>query len=505
MKLKELLCSAWEHSTFPRSNIYTLYGDNVEFVDIMGLSNNSRNVEQGTLFFALRGVHSDGHAFISQAIEAGAVAIVLEVLPSIVQPNVVYIQVRDSYEAMGYIASAYYGQPSLSMQVVGVTGTNGKTTIATLLYRLYRSANYATSLLSTVCNYVNDEPIPSTHTTPGSIELQALLARMRDAGCRYVFMEVSSHAVVQQRIAGIHFAGGIFTNLTRDHLDYHGTVLEYLKAKKGFFDILPKTAFALTNADEKSAMVMLQNTSARKRSFALYNLADYKAKVIAQYVDSTELEIDGQEVNVCLVGDFNAYNLLAVYATSVELGLGKEEVLRLLSMLKSVDGRLETFRSAKGGYTVFVDYAHTPDALENVLQTLHNLREKSSPFTERSGEKAKIITVVGCGGNRDKGKRPLMAELAARLSDRLILTSDNPRDECPEDILADMRAGLDDNALKTTISIVDREEAIRTACILASVGDYVLIAGKGHETYQEIMGVKYPFDDRTIVRNILNT
>lgn len=500
MKLEILLRSAWEHQA-KANNPYTLHSREAEGVEIVALSDNSRSVEEGTLFFALRGVKVDGHQYITQAIACGAVALVVEELPEELDPNVCYILVEDSQEAMGWIAAAYYGHPSREMQVVGVTGTNGKTTIATLLYRLHRSAGYSVGLLSTVCNYINDQAIPSTHTTPGAIALQALLAQMREAGCTHAFMEVSSHAVAQRRIAGIDFDGGIFTNLTRDHLDYHGTVLEYLNAKKRFFDDLPRTAFALTNADEKSGMVMLQNTLARKLSYSLHSLSDYRAQILAQHADSTDLTIDGRELSVCLVGDFNVYNILAVYGATLQLGMPREEVLRLLSTLRSVDGRLETFRSERRGYTAFVDYAHTPDALINVLTTIQTLRDSTS----RQGQKGQIITVVGCGGDRDKGKRPIMAAEAARLSDKLILTSDNPRSEDPEDILRDMKAGLDADSLGRSLSIVDRAEAIRTACMLASAGDYILIAGKGHEDYQEIKGVKYLFDDREVVRSIINS
>lgn len=499
MKLIDLLLKAWDRLSDKSPKVYQIHGKKAESVEIDTLINDSRLAREGTLFFALKGVQADGHNYIDKVIAQGGRAIVLETLPESLSPEVCYIQVSDSHEAMGLIASAYWGHPSRDMQVVGVTGTNGKTTIATLLYRLYRAAGYPTGLLSTVRNYIDSKAVASTHTTPGAIELQALLAQMRDAGCSHVFMEVSSHAVAQRRIAGIEYDGAVFTNLTRDHLDYHGTVLEYLNAKKRFFDDLNPQAFALSNSDEKSGMVMLQNTKARKLSYSLHSMSDYRAKVRSQMPDCTEIEIDGREVLVRLVGDFNVYNLLAVYAVSRELGMERDEALRLLSTLESVDGRLETFRSERGGYTAFVDYAHTPDALVNVLETIRQLSQKASIDAPRG----KIITVVGCGGDRDKGKRPIMAQEAARLSDRLILTSDNPRSERPEDILKDMQAGLDTEALSRTLTIVDRAEAIRTACMLASKGDYVLIAGKGHEDYQEIKGVKYPFDDREVVRNIL--
>ncbi len=497
MKLIDLLNKAWDKLKDKAPRPYKIHQNTSDNLDVQSLTSDSRKADDTSVFFALKGTAVDGHDYIASALKQGAKVVVLEKLPRELQDDVCYIEVVDSHEAMGLMASAFYGHPSREMRVVGVTGTNGKTTIATLLYRLYRAAGYPTGLLSTVCNYINDKAVPSTHTTPGAIELQALLAQMRASGCAYVFMEVSSHAVAQKRIAGIDFDGGVFTNLTRDHLDYHGTVLEYLNAKKAFFDTLPSQAFALTNADEKSGMVMLQNTSARKLSYSLHSMSDYRAKILAQMPDYTEVEIDSRELMIRLVGEFNVYNTLAVYAVARELGLDKEETLRLLSTLKSVDGRLETFRSERGGYTAFVDYAHTPDALVNVLTTIQSLRQKSVH------KEAKIITVVGCGGDRDKGKRPIMADSAARYSDRLILTSDNPRSERPEDILADMQSGLDAEAMQRTLTIVDRAEAIRTACMLASEGDYVLIAGKGHEDYQEIQGVKHPFDDREVVRNIL--
>lgn len=496
MLLSELLHSAWAVSPMPA---YKTHGIEPATVCVSQLCDDSREACQGSLFFAIRGVNSDGHHYITKAIELGATAVVLENMPHDLSPHVSYIQVADSADAMGYIASAFYGHPSRGLSVVGVTGTNGKTTIATLLYRLYRTAGYPTGLLSTVCNYIDHQAVPSTHTTPGAIRLQGLLAQMRDAGCSYVFMEVSSHAVAQRRIAGIEFAGGIFTNLTRDHLDYHGTVQEYLNAKKRFFDELPTKAFALTNQDEKSGLVMLQNCKARQRTYALHSLADYKAQILSQYADSTEVEIDGVIAEMQLVGEFNIYNLLAVYGACRELGMPRQEALQLLSQQKSVDGRLETFRDESKGYTAFVDYAHTPDALVNVLETIRTLRDNTP-----KGDLGQIITVVGCGGDRDKGKRPLMAQEATRLSDKVILTSDNPRSERPEDILQDMKAGLDAAALSKTLTIVDRAEAIRTACMLANEGDYVLIAGKGHENYQEIQGIKHPFDDRNVVRNIIN-
>lgn len=497
MNLIELLSSACDDAVFKGENAYSLYGAAAQSLEITSLTDDSRHVSSGTLFCAIRGVHSDGHQYINKAIEQGASAILLETLPEDLQEGVCYIKTSDSPELMGRIASAWHGHPSRSMTVVGVTGTNGKTTIATLLYNMYREAGFATGLLSTVCNYIDGRAVPSTHTTPGAIALQALLSEMRDSGCSHVFMEVSSHSVAQRRIAGIDFDGGIFTNLTRDHLDYHGTVLEYLKAKKRFFDDLPAKAFALTNVDEKSGPVMLQNTQARKVSYALHSPADYKAQVVSLYPDSTDITINQREVTIQLVGEFNVYNLVAVYAAAVETGLSEEEAIRQLSLLRSVSGRLETLRSEAKGYTAFVDYAHTPDALVNVLETIRTLRDKLP-----SKQKSQIITVVGCGGDRDKGKRPLMAGEALRLSDKVILTSDNPRSEDPMSILNDMKAGLDPTLLMNSLTIVDRAEAIRTATMLAQQGDYILIAGKGHETYQEIQGVKHPFDDREVLRAV---
>lgn len=492
MILSELLKQSYAHP-LARAHSYTIHGDRALGLDLANLVDDSRQAKADSLFFALRGASCDGHSFVPLVVQAGTRAIVLEKLPEELHPDVTYIQVPDSREAMGLIASCWWGHPSDAMQVVGVTGTNGKTTIATLLYRLHRRAGLRCGLLSTVCNYIEDEPIPSTHTTPGALQLQALLAQMRDAGCSHVFMEVSSHAVDQRRIAGLSFAGGIFTNLTRDHLDYHGTVREYLYAKKRFFDELPATAFALSNSDDRNGEVILQNTSARRLYYGLHSLGNYRAQILEQYPDSTELEIDGVEVVVRLVGEFNVYNLLAVYATALQLGMERQEALRQLSLLSSVDGRLETFRSCRG-YTAFVDYAHTPDALVNVLETIRALRGKQA---------GQIICVVGCGGDRDRGKRPLMASEAARLANRLLLTADNPRSEDPMSIIEEMKAGLAPEALARSLTIVDRAEAIRTACMLAQAGDYVLIAGKGHETYQEIKGVRYPFDDRVVVRSVL--
>nr|WP_314601076.1 UDP-N-acetylmuramoyl-L-alanyl-D-glutamate--2,6-diaminopimelate ligase [uncultured Porphyromonas sp.] len=461
----------------------------LEQLEITKITEDSRAVTAGTLFVALRGTQSDGHRFIPSAIEAGSRAIVLETLPEELQDGVAYIVVPSSSEVLGLLSSALHGHPSRQLTVVGVTGTNGKTTIATLLFRLFRALGYRCGLLSTVCNYIEDEAISATHTTPSAPELQALLGRMRDAGCTHVFMEVSSHALAQHRVAGLHFRGGIFTNLTRDHLDYHGSVQEYLRAKKSFFDGLGKEAFALTNVDDKNGLVMLQNTRAEKYSYALRSAADYRAEILEQYPYGTQVRIDGREVLVCLVGEFNIYNLLAVYGAALLLGVAKEDVLIQLSQLTAVDGRFQSFISEKRGYIAIVDYAHTPDALANVLETIQELK----------GRKAEVICVVGCGGDRDRGKRPIMAQEAARRSDRVILTSDNPRSEDPQAIIAEMKAGLSPEDLSRTLSITDRAEAIRTATMLAKAGDIILIAGKGHETYQEIAGVRHHFDDREIL------
>ena len=461
----------------------------LEQLEITKITEDSRAVTAGTLFVALRGTQADGHRFIPSAIQAGSRAIVLETLPEELQEGVAYIVVPSSSEVLGLLSSALHGHPSRQLTVVGVTGTNGKTTIATLLFRLFRALGYRCGLLSTVCNYIEDEAISATHTTPSAPELQALLARMRDAGCTYVFMEASSHALAQHRVAGVHFRGGIFTNLTRDHLDYHGSVQEYLRAKKSFFDGLGKEAFALTNVDDKNGLVMLQNTRAEKHSYALRSAADYRAEILEQYPYGTQIRIGGKEVLVRLVGEFNIYNLLAVYATALLLGVPKEDVLIQLSQLTAVDGRFQSFISEKRGYVAIVDYAHTPDALANVLETIQELK----------GRKAEVICVVGCGGDRDRGKRPIMAQEAVRRSDRVILTSDNPRSEDPRTIIEEMKAGLTPDELARTLSITDRAEAIRTATMLAKAGDVILVAGKGHETYQEIAGVRHHFDDREIL------
>lgn len=453
----------------------------------------SRKVEKGDLFVAQRGVHADGHLFISKAVEKGASVVVCEELPEVQSENVCYIVVADSSLALGVIASNYYDQPSRKMKLVGITGTNGKTTTATLLYELVRLMGEKAGLLSTVCNYIDGEKCPSTHTTPDAIEMNEYMARMVEAGCKYCFMEVSSHAVHQKRIAGLDFDGAIFSNITHDHLDYHKTFKAYIEAKKAFFDGLKKEAFALTNLDDKNGMVMLQNTQARRYTYSCRAMADFHAKVIEKHLDGTLLQLNGKEVWTKFTGDFNAYNLLAVYATACLLGLEKNEVLRCMSLLVPVSGRFETLLS-KEGVVAIVDYAHTPDALENVLSTIKGLKGKNNI----------VITVVGAGGDRDKTKRPEMADAACRYSDRVILTSDNPRSEEPAAIIADMQAGVTEEHRKKVLSITDRKEAIRTALMMASRNDIVLIAGKGHEDYQEIKGVKYHFDDKEVVRELFN-
>lgn len=463
-------------------------------LEIKGIHFDSRKIEKDFLFVATRGVQSDGHDFIDQAIENGAIAVVCETLPSSVPLPTTYIEVLDSHDALGKIASAWNSYPSEKLTLVGITGTNGKTTIATLLYKLFQDLGYKTGLLSTVCNYINQEQKPTTHTTPDAIQLNALLKEMVDAGCTHAFMEVSSHAVVQKRISGLKFRGGIFTNLTHDHLDYHETFEAYRDAKKLFFDQLPETAFALTNKDDKNGLFMLQNTKAVKKTYSLLSLADFKAKVLEYHFNSTLMIINGKEILTQFVGKFNAYNLLAVYGGAICLGEDPDKILLSLSTLQSVAGRFQAFHSPEG-YTAIVDYAHTPDALVNVLNAINEVLEG----------KGNVITVVGCGGNRDKKKRPVMAKEAVRLSNYAILTSDNPRFEEPEEIINDMAEGLKDSpSSKKTLKITDRKEAIRTACLLAQTGDVILIAGKGHEDYQEVKGVKHHFDDREVVLAIFN-
>jgi len=460
-------------------------------VEITGVNIDSRRVEAGHLFVAIPGTQTDGHKFIPKAIEQGAVAILCEYFPNKREPGVTYIAVESTEDCVGEVATQFYGDPSRKLKLVGVTGTNGKTTIATLLYNMFRKFGHKCGLLSTVCNYIEDEAIPADHTTPDPIELNRLLARMVEAGCEYAFMECSSHAIAQKRIGGLRFTGGLFTNLTRDHLDYHGTFENYLHAKKAFFDGLDKDAFAITNADDKNGAVMVQNCKAQVKTYSTRTMADFRARIIECHFEGMYLEINGKEVGVQFIGKFNVSNLLAVYGAAVMLGKKPEDILVILSTLKSVSGRLEPIQSPEG-YTAIVDYAHTPDALENVLNAIH----------EVLNGKGKVITVCGAGGNRDKGKRPLMAQEAVKQSDKVIITSDNPRFEDPEDIINDMLAGLDQKQMKKVLSITDRREAIRTACMLAEKGDVILIAGKGHEDYQEIEGVKHHFDDKEVVREI---
>ncbi len=459
--------------------------------EITGVNIDSRRIAEGHLFAAMKGTQTDGHAYIGKAIELGAAAILCEDMPENTVEGVAYVQVKSTEDAVGEVATTFYGDPSRKLKLVGVTGTNGKTTIATLLYNMFRKLGYKCGLLSTVCNYIEDERIEADHTTPDPIELNRLLARMVEAGCQYAFMECSSHAIAQKRIGGLKFAGGIFTNLTRDHLDYHKTFENYRNAKKAFFDGLPKSAFAITNADDKNGMVMVQNTKATVKTYSTRTMADFRAKILECHFGGMYLEIDGREVGVQFIGKFNVSNLLAVYGAAVMLGEKPEDVLVVMSTLKSVSGRLDPVHSPEG-YTAIVDYAHTPDALENVLKAIH----------EVLGGKGQVITVCGAGGNRDKGKRPLMAQEAVRQSDKVIITSDNPRFEEPQAIIDDMLAGLDAKQMKKVVSIVDRREAIRTACMMAKKGDVILVAGKGHENYQEIRGVKHHFDDKEVLRGI---
>ena len=462
--------------------------------DIKGVNIDSRKVADGHLFIAMRGTQVDGHKFIPKAEELGAAAILCEQIPEEKKQGVTYVQVADTEDVVGQVATTFYGNPTSKLKLVGVTGTNGKTTIATLLYNMFRKMGHKCGLLSTVCNYVEGEAYPTDHTTPDPIELNELLGKMVDAGCEYAFMECSSHAIAQKRIGGLTFAGGIFTNLTRDHLDYHKTLENYRDAKKKFFDDMPKNAFAITNADDKNGMVMVQNTKATVKTYSIRTMADFHAKIIECHFEGMYLEVNGKEVGVQFIGKFNVSNLLAVYGAAIMLGKEPEDILVTLSTLKSVAGRLEPIRSEEG-VTALVDYAHTPDALENVLNAIHEVME---------GKKGKIITVCGAGGNRDKGKRPLMAQEAVKQSDRVIITSDNPRFEEPQDIINDMLAGLNAQQLKSVISIVDRREAIKIAVMMAEKGDVILIAGKGHEDYQDVKGTKHHFDDREEVRKAFN-
>jgi len=462
-------------------------------IPVSSLQFDSRMVESGCLFFALRGTASDGHQFIGKAIEKGATGVVCEILPDTLKEEVCYLVTADSRKTLGMMASSFYGNPSSQLKLVGVTGTNGKTTTVTLLHRLFRDLGVRAGLISTIENRINDTILPATHTTPDPIRINELLFRMVEDECTHCFMEVSSHAIDQQRIAGLTFNGGIFTNLTHDHLDYHKTFDAYLKAKKGFFDCLPLLAFALVNRDDKNGAVMLQNTRASKYTYSLQTIADFRCRILENQFSGLQLNFEGQDVWFRLIGVFNAYNLLAVYAAALLLGQKKTAVLIHLSRMEPVDGRFNTFHSANG-ITAIVDYAHTPDALQRVLETINAIR----------GQEGQLITVVGAGGNRDTAKRPVMARIASDLSDRVILTSDNPRFEEPEAILADMEKGVEKDQHTKVLVIANRREAIRTACVLARQDDIILVAGKGHENYQDIKGVKVPFDDKEIVKEILS-
>jgi UDP-N-acetylmuramoyl-L-alanyl-D-glutamate--2,6-diaminopimelate ligase len=461
-------------------------------VSVSGICFDSRKVKPGYLFVAVKGTQADGHQFIPKAVEMGANAIVCETLPETIYEKATYVTVKNSAQSLGVITANFFGNPSQKLKLVGVTGTNGKTTVATLLYKLFGSLGHRCGLISTVEYRIIDQVLPSTHTTPDPIQLNELLNRMVEAGCTYAFMEVSSHAIDQDRIAGLNFKGALFTNITHDHLDYHKTFENYIKAKKKFFDELPSEAFALVNADDKRGMVMMQNTRAGKYSFGLKKMVDFKGKIISNTIEGLELEIGNKTVWFKMVGDFNAYNLLAVYGASMLLDQDSDQVLTLLSSMKGAIGRFELI-SPGSKFTAIVDYAHTPDALKNVLETIKEVR---------SGNE-QIITVVGCGGNRDRTKRPLMASIAARFSDKVVLTSDNPRDEEPMEIIKEMQAGIGPSDVRKTLVIADREEAIKTACMMAREKDIVLVAGKGHETYQEIKGIKYPFDDREVVERMM--
>ena len=481
MRLSELLKDIqYTHLVMPK-----------EEVDVTGINIDSRLVQRGDMFIAVRGTQTDGHAYIASAESNGAVAIVCEELPERQNPNIAYITLPDAQSVTGQLATTFYGNPSSRLKLIGVTGTNGKTTIATLLYMLFMEMGHRCGLLSTVCNYINGTAYPSTHTTPDAISLNRLLAKMVEEGCEYAFMEVSSHALAQERVGGLEFTGGIFTNLTRDHMDFHKNMENYLKAKKSFFDNLPRNAFAITNLDDKNGLVMVQNCRADIKHYSTRTICDYRARLIETHLDGMILEFNNHEFNTLLTGRFNISNLLAIFAAAVELGKDAEDVLRVLSSLKPVSGRFETIHS-NDGITAVVDYAHTPDAIKNVLGTIKEVLRGYG----------KIITVVGAGGNRDKGKRPIMAVEAVKNSNKVILTSDNPRNEEPQDIINDMLAGLDEEQKRNVLSITDRKEAIRTACALAGKGDVILVAGKGHEDYQEIKGVKHHFDDKEVIKEI---
>ena len=462
--------------------------------EISSVAFDSRKVNTGAIFIAVVGTQVDGHNYIQLAIEKGAIAIVCNSLPAETLPQITYVIVKDTSESLGYIASNFYDNPSEKLKIVGVTGTNGKTTIVTLLFNLFTDLGYKTGMLSTIQNKINNRVLETTHTTPDALKINELLNQMVDDGCEYVFMEVSSHAIVQHRITGIMYTGGVFTNITHDHLDYHNTFKEYIKAKKLFFDNLPSNAFAITNIDDKNGNVMLQNTNAKKFTYGLKNMASYRGKIIENGFEGMMMNVDGSEMYSLLSGKFNAYNILAVYATALLLKQNKEEVLVSISKLKGAEGRFDIIRSASG-ITAIIDYAHTPDALENIISTINSIRTHNE----------QLITVVGAGGNRDKSKRPIMAKIVSLLSNRVILTSDNPRNEDPIQILADMRKGIDPAKKNMAMVIPDRKEAIITAYNIARTGDMILIAGKGHEKYQEIKGVKYPFDDKEIIAELMNT
>ncbi|MFV8368274.1 UDP-N-acetylmuramoyl-L-alanyl-D-glutamate--2,6-diaminopimelate ligase [Flavobacterium sp. LB2R40] len=453
----------------------------------------SRKIGINDVFVAIRGSISDGHDFINKAIQQGAVAVVCDALPTVIEKGITYVLVKDTNSAVAFMAANYFGNPSQNLKLVGITGTNGKTTIASLLYQLFKKAGFKVGLLSTVKIMVDEKEYKATHTTPDSITINHFLSEMVDNGVEYCFMEVSSHGIHQKRTEALHFVGGVFTNLSHDHLDYHPTFAEYRDVKKSFFDNLSKNAFALSNIDDKNGQVMLQNTAAKKLTYALKSYADYKAQILENQLSGLLLKINGNDVWVKLIGTFNAYNLLAIYGTAVELGMESLEVLRLVSDLESVSGRFQFIVSASN-ITAIVDYAHTPDALENVLKTINDIRTKNE----------QLITVVGCGGNRDKAKRPIMAGIASDLSDKAILTSDNPRNEDPEVIISEMEQGVAPQNYKKVLAITDRKQAIKTACQLAQPNDIILIAGKGHETYQEISGIRHDFDDMKVVKELLD-
>ncbi len=462
--------------------------------DIHQITFDSKQVFEGSLFVAIRGTRTDGHRYIQSAVENGATAIVCEELPQQLAKGVTYVKVKDSKEALGRIAANFYGNPSKRLKLIGITGTNGKTTTVTLLYELFLELGFKVGLLSTIENKIGKIGIPAVHTTPDPVAVNLLILEMVEAGCDFAFMEVSSHAIHQRRIAGLHFAGGVFTNISHDHLDYHKTFKAYITAKKEFFDNLPKAAFALTNIDDKRGMVMLQNTGAKPYRYSLQKLADFKAKILENDLSGLHLKLDGKDFHTRLIGEFNAYNLLAVYGTAVLLGQEKGEVLTILSRLKAAEGRFDFLVGKSRNITAIVDFAHSPDALKKVLGTIKSLGKSNR----------RIITVVGCGGDRDKAKRPKMAKIACDYSSQVILTSDNPRTENPEAIIADMKKGISSDAAQKVLSITNREQAIRTACHLAQNGDIILVAGKGHEKYQEIQGVKRPFDDKKILGEHLN-